>query len=357
MKKFSILFSLMAIVLGMTSCAQEDEPKYHAPTPGSFTINTPALQDQLLETGNDLTNQTTFDIFCGSQPDYGFAAAGLQYSALVSLDPNVPDVDKNVEGQTPVTVAIPSMSGSTGKMSFSTYYLGAALCQLLGITDAAEFADNAVVKDPVKLYFRGVCEISGMDDSRILSSNVVSYNRVFCPEFTELKAAWIYVTGNVATMDGEMMAGGDGFLAPSVGNIDEYMKFAIYEQEIGSKIYIGTFQLFPKSDAPDTGNPDDASQFRFFTELKGWVVDASVGSNEADFYCMPLTSQLADGAVYSGDAVWQGLGNWGVHVTELTPITVVVNIKDTSAIKVWYKEGVWDVQMAGDAPSFIAPAN
>lgn len=352
----------MAIVLGMTSCSQEDEPKYHAPTPGSFTINAPALENQFLETGTDLTNQTTFDIFCGSQPDYGFAAAGLNYSALVSLDPNVPDVDANVPDQTPKTVLIPSMSGSTGKMTFSTYYLGAAICQLLGITSADEFAQNADVADPVKVYFRGVCEIDGMENSRILSSNVVSYNKVFVPEFTELKAAWIYVSGNIATLDGFEMNGGAGFLAPSVGNLDEYMKFAIYEQEIGSKIYIGSFQLIPKQDNPDpanpdTGNIDEVSSFRFFTQLLGWTADASIGSHKDDFYKMDLNQQLADGHIYSGDAVWQGLGNWGIHVGTPTPITVVVDAAKTEAIKVWYKLGVWDVQMTGGEPTFLAPAN
>lgn len=352
----------MAIVLGMTSCSQEDEPKYHAPTPGSFTINAPALQDQYLETGTDLTNQTTFNIFCGSQPDYGFAAAGLNYSALVSLDPNVPDVDANVPDQTPKSVLIPSMSGSTGEMTFSTYYLGAAVCQLLGIESADEFAQNADVAEPLKIYFRGVCEISGMDNSRILSSNTVSYNKVFVPEFTELKPAWIYVTGNVATLDGFEMKGGEGFQTPSAANLEEYMKFAIYEQEIGSKIYIGSFQLMPnKSNAdpanPDTSNSDAASVFRFFTQLLGWTKDASIGSNENDFYCMPITDQLADDATFKGDGVWQGLGNWGVHVGVLTPITVVVDAAKTDAIKVWYKEGVWDVQMTGGEPTFLAPAN
>ena len=362
MKKISILFSLMAIVLGMTSCSQEDEPKYHAPTPGSFTINAPALANQYLETGTDLTNQTTFDIFCGSQPDYGFAAAGLNYSALVSLDPNVPDVDANVEGQTPKSVLIPSMSGSTAKMTFSTYYLGAAVCQLLGIADADAFAQNADVAAPVKVYFRGVCELGAMDDSRILSSNVVSYNRVFVPEFTELKPAWIYVCGDIATLDGFEMKGGEGFQTPSAANLEEYMKFAIYEQEIGSKVYIGSFQLMPKKKNPDPANPnvgvvDEASQFRFFTQLLGWSKDVSIGSNENDFYCMPINDQLANGGIFKGDGVWQGLGNWGLHVGVLTPITVVVNAADTSKIKVWYKEGIWDVQMTGGEPTFLAPAN
>ena len=97
----------------------------------------------------------------------------------------------------------------------------------------------------------------------------------------------------------------------------------------------------------NAGNPDACAQFRFFTELLGWVADASLGSNEADFFCLNITDKWEAG--FSGDIITPGLGNWGVFVTEATPVTIVV---DQVNLKVYVKEGVHEVTFVGRDPEF-----
>ncbi|MDE6297909.1 MAG: hypothetical protein K2L89_08685, partial [Muribaculaceae bacterium] len=86
MKKISVILAMAAMVLGFSSCKQEDEPVYHAPT--TFTVNEPALQNQAFRTKTDMTDKETFNLYC-SQPDYGYSAI-CNYSALVSLNPDAP---------------------------------------------------------------------------------------------------------------------------------------------------------------------------------------------------------------------------------------------------------------------------
>ena len=121
---------------------------------------------------------------------------------------------------------------------------------------------------------------------------------------------------------------------------------------IGEKLYVGVFNVTPKEDAAnpatsDPGNVDQCAQFRFFTELLGWTADASLGSNEADFYCLPITDKWQAG--FSGDIVNQGLGNWGVFVTEPQPLTIVV---DQVNNKIFVKEGSNTVTFVGREPEF-----
>lgn len=333
MKKISILIPLAAMILGFSSCKQEDEPQFHVPT--TFTVNTPALQNVEFETATDMTDPSTFNLFC-SQPDYGYAAI-CNYSALVSLKEDCPEEE---------AIEIQSTNPTSASMSIKTYELGVAACKLAGAIDEDTFASSDLAKGSVPLYFRAVCSIPGIENSRIVSDNVVSYNKVKVL-FTVKSPAWIYICGNVANVDrtNEM-----SFLAPSSANEDEYKKdFALYEpaELIGEKVYVGQFYIVPKSDSPDVTNVDDTSQFRFFTALGGWSTEYSLGSNEADFFSLPISDKIEAG--YTGDIVYQGLGNWGIWISDYTPVTIVV---DETALKVYIKEGFHNVSFVGHNPSF-----
>ncbi len=330
--------AMVAVVLGLFSCKQEDNPKYKAPT--SFTINTPALQDQAFRTSTEMTDAATFNLFC-NQPDYGYSAI-CNYSALVSLDPDAPIADwKSLENVNPTSAA----------MAIKTFELGVAINQLLGVENLADFEANGYYNREFTAYFKAVCEIPGIEGSRIVSSNTVSLNKVMI-NYAEKLPAWIYICGDVKNPDTGVS---NGFTAPSPANLDLYKaNFALYEPDdmIGEKLYVGVFDLTPKADAlnpeiSDPSNPDQCAQFRFFTELLGWTTEASLGSNEADFYCLPITDKYA--TTYSGDIVPQGLGNWGVFVTVDTPVTIVV---DQVNNKVFVREGAHDVTFVGRDPEF-----
>lgn len=351
MKKISIILAMCAVALGFSSCKQEDEPKFHTPT--SFTIATPALQNIEFATATDLTDAATFNLFC-SQPDYGYSAI-CNYSAIVSLDPECP-VEKVVDETTgavtvkPVegkSIALENVNPTSAAMSIKTFELGVALLNLGGIVnDPDAYATSQFAAGPVKCYFRALCSINGIDNSAIASNNVVSYNAVKV-QYAEKKAAWIYIVGDVQNPETGVV---DGFKGPSMANYDHYYNnFRLEEPQemIGQKIYVGKFNLNPKSDDPDLSNVDATSQFRFFTELLGWTATASLGSAEADFYVLPIADKFDAG--YSGDVVAQGLGNWGVWVSELTPMTVVV---DQVQLKIHVKEGFHDVTFVGRDPQF-----
>lgn len=332
---------MAAMVLGFSSCKQEDEPVYHAPT--TFTVNEPALQNQVFRTKTDMTDKETFDLYC-SQPDYGYSAI-CEYSALVSLNPDAPIEEWK---------ALPNENSSSAKMAIKTYELGVAINQLLNVENAADFDARNLYDQEFKCYFKAVCQIPGIEDSKIISSNTVTYNKVMI-NYAEKLPGWIFIVGDVSNIEtGEACSNGKDWVTPSAGNYDAYKaNWVLYEPNdmIGEKLYVGSFNLVPKTgveaDKFNEGNPDACAQFRFFTELKGWD-DASVmyGSNEADFYCMPITDKWVAG--FSGDMV-NGKGNWGIFVEEPKPVTIVVDIP---GMKVWVKEGVHEVSFVGRDPEF-----
>lgn len=352
MKKISIILGLAAVALGMTSCKQEEDPKYHQPT--DFIISTPALQNVTFETSSDMTDAATFNLFC-TQPDYGYSAI-CKYNAVVSLDPACP-VERIVDEETGAvtikavdgkSVILENTTPTSAAMSIKTYDLGIALLNLDGIFNDRDMYDSSqFAAGPVKAYFRAICSIDGINDSAIASTNVVSYNAVKVG-YAEKKAGWIYICGNVGNPDTGAV---DGFKGPSVANYDWYYdNFRLEEpfEMIGQKIYVGQFNLEPKSDAPDMSDVNATSQFRFFTELLGWVNTASYGSAEADFYVLPIDyAKFQSG--YDGDIVAQGLGNWGTWISQSTPMTIVF---DLVQLKIYIKEGFHEVSFVGRDPEF-----
>lgn len=332
MKKLSIILALAAVVLGFSSCKQEDNPQYHTPT--TFTVSTPAMQDVEFETAQEMTDAATFNLFC-TQPDYGYSAI-CKYSALVSLDPNAPEEK---------WVALENQNPASAAMSIKTFDLGIALIKLSEIYSQEEFEAATLSQKPVKAYFRAVCEIEGIEGSRIVSQNAVSYNAVRV-RYAEKKAAWIYICGDVRNRETLVE---DSFKGPNAANYDHYKNnFALYEptEKIGEKLFVGVFDLIPKND-PTASEADQCSQFRFFTELLGWVADASLGSNEADFYCLIVHDKWQAG--FTGDIIPQGLGNWGAKVDTYSPVTIVVDTKNN---KIYIKEGAHNVTFTGRTPSF-----
>lgn len=324
---------MAAVALGFSSCKQEDEPAYHNPT--TFTISTPALQDVAFRTQPEMTDPQTFNLFC-TQPDYGFSAV-CDYSALVSLDPECPEE---------TAIALENTTPKSAAMTIKTFELGAAVNKLLGVTSQEQFDAEGIGQNAYKVYFRAVCEIPSIEGSRIVSSNVVSLNAVYLT-YAEKKPAWIYICGDVQNEDGSLK---NGFLAPAASNLQAYMdNWSLFEPEdqIGQKLYVGTFWLTPKNENPDPANPDDCSQFRFFTDLLGWTAEASLGSNEADFYCLNITDKAAGG--FTGDIVAQGLGNWGIATGTPIPVTIVV---DQTGNKIYVREGKLNVTFTGRTPSF-----
>lgn len=327
---------MVAMVLGFSSCKQEDEPVYHAPDASTFQVNRSPFEDQEFRTNTEMTDKETVNVYC-SQPDYGYSAI-CNYSALVSLNPDAP-LEEWIE--------VPNETPTSAQMSIKTYEIGVAVNLLLNVENQEDFDNRGLYDDQFKVYIKAVCEIPNIEGSRVVSSNTMSFNKVYI-QYAEKLPAWIYICGDIENIETGKV---NGFTAPSMANFDDYKaNWALYEPEdmIGQKLFVGTFNLVPKESATAGGTgPDDCAQFRFFTELLGWVPDASLGSNEADFYSLPITDKWEKG--YTGDIVEKGLGNWGVLVTEKKPITIVVDVLN---LKMYCKEGAHEVTFVGRDPEF-----
>lgn len=351
MKKFNILLAAGLLLVGVSSCQQEDEPKVKLPTEKTeFTVYTPPLQNQAFETSDQPNSNSTINIFC-SQPDYGFSAI-CNYSVICSLDPECPDIDPDLQpDQTPKSVAIPSVDGSQAAMSILTYKVGVAMNKMCGILNEEledKYPGSILDKGPVEVFFRAVCEIPGVEGTRVISKNVVSYKAIKAPLTVEVPG-WIYICGDVANLEtGEA----NGFTAPSEGNLEKYMtNWILLEPKtmVGSGLYVGVFGLLPKEDKG--AGVDDTSNFRFFTELLGWTKDASLGSNEADFFKVDITPQAESESGFSGEMVYQGLGNWGIFnfTGSNQPVTIVV---DVPKLRVFIKMGNYNVEFEGREPIY-----
>lgn len=347
MNKIMITAALAVMVAGLSSCSQNEDPKYHAPAEGSFTVNTPGLQNQYLLTNDDMTSSATFNLFC-SQPDYGYAAI-CNYAAYVSLDPEVPTDSASLAAGK--SILLENQNPTSAAMAFKTYALAIAANKMAGISEPEHYAGSAFDQGPVKLYFRAVCNVPNVEGSRVVSSNVVSYNNVKVV-YAVLKPGWLYIVGDIMTMDGSVsLASGDTWVTPNSANEPVLRKAALMEPNdlAGEKIYVGHYKLIPKMQPGDSPTVDNASTFRFFTELKGWdELSTQLGSHKDNFYVLPLTDLVSDNKTYEGE-MFNGQGNWGISTSEQMPITIVV---DVPGMLIYIVEGDHEVTFTGRVPNF-----
>ncbi len=247
MKKLSIFLASLAVLVGFTSCEDKKEPTYQAPT--SFELNTPELQDQYYQ----LTEGNTFEIVCKSQPNYGYSAV-CYYNAEVSLSESFAECS-----------TLKNANATSSRMTFKDEDLALAICSLMGLTSDDE---GYLFTSPVKVYFRGVAYLDGVDGSEITSSNVVCLNQVM-PYFAVPSPGYIWLVGKP-----------EGWAGPGAANLTHYEPWRLFENddEIGSGVYHGTFQI--------GSGADGEAMFRFYTSMTDWDTDSygtQVDDNPIDF--------------------------------------------------------------------------
>lgn len=278
MKKLSIFFASMVAVLGFSSCEEDTDPVYHAPT--TFELNTPALQNQYIE----LTPDGTFELTAKAQPDYGYSAV-TNYGCILSLTPDFAE-----------TRELAATAPTQSRMTFKSSDLAVAICELKGI----ESEEDYVEEDPIVVYFKGIAQIAGIENSRIVSSNYVSLNKVKY-YFAVPVPGYIYLVGSP-----------EGWAGPTEGNAEHYEAWRLYEADdaIGSQIYTGVFSM------------PAAPMFRFYTALTGWDAD-SYGSQEAD---SAIDVEIQDGVFES--PIVKGKGSFNFPNFAGGEMTIVVNMKE-----------------------------
>lgn len=360
---------------GLASCVDTEKPVFQTPT--TFTVNTPAMQNQLLETNGDQDSKAAFMLYC-SQPDYGFATK-CAYNAQVSLTGEFNDavLDENGDVTVPATyVSIPNQEASNAAMRFKCYDLAVAMCKLIGIADAEDtekawndyIAAGGATQMPV--HFRATCEIPGVKGSFIASSNSVTYNKVTLsyaiptPGFIFIvgdQSCWVVPNDPASGLEDPVTGEkGAAFATPAEMNKDFYEHYKLIEPEIAGKLYAGTF-FMPETELVHAGADGNNynTQWRYFTELVGWdKTDYEVASNVANFYVEPITDKFSDkmnnGSLFKGTGVY-GDGNWGVLLDKTTPMTHVVSLEVADKPQIWVKVGEWDVTVGLDEKGLREP--
>lgn len=258
MKKISAILVTLSAMLAFTSCEDEKKPVYQQASSDSFEVYQPALADQYYE----LTEKGSFEIVCKSAPNYGAPIGPTRYGAVVSL---TPDFTNTIE----ITA-----ENNASKVMLKDDDLAQAICKLMGLTknDA-----GYVFTAPMKVYFKAVCSIEAIANSRVESKNYCTLNKVM-PYFAIPTPGFIYLVGAP-----------EGWAGPNPSNADHYAEWRLFEKddEIGSKVYYGAFEV-----------PQGSAMFRFYTTLTNWDTD-SYGSQADD---NPIDCELTDGA-YTGPLV------------------------------------------------------
>ena len=232
----------IALSLGLASCSDVTDPVLQKPDPAKFTIYNPPLQDQYFE----LNPNGTFELTLNGQPDYGFSAI-TQYRAEVCMSP---DFVQNEDGSTNYRVLTPTGTGTLSRMTLKMEDLAIAMNEMAGVTSKDDYVDRGIEK----VYIRGVAFISGVDDSYVTTSNVVSLNKVQAYYCLRLPA-YLYCIGNYLT----------DWIGPVADNEVALIPYRVSEDAdaIGSNVFHATI---------DFGT--NAPIFRFYTHLDGWDAPA-----------------------------------------------------------------------------------
>lgn len=301
---------MAAVALGFSSCEQDRDPVLQKPT--TFVLNSPEMADQYI----NLTPGEVLELSC-TQPDYGYSAVA-QYSAEMSLTEDFAD-----------SRALESKNATQARLQLDQAAIAVALCELNGFDSEDNYQDLG----PQKVYFRAVCELSGVADTRIVS-NVVAYNHIK-GYFAIPTPGFIYLVGAP-----------EGWAGPTESNADHYAGWRLYEPSsaIGSKVYSGVFDI-----------PAGSAMFRFYTALTGWDAD-SYGSQADD---NPIDYEIVDGS-FSGTIV-KGKGAFNFPDWAGGEMTITVDMSDPGNMILTIQEGSHSVTVSNyiylvGAPSgWIAP--
>lgn len=315
MKKISIFLAMVATVLGFSSCSEDRDPVYQAPT--TFVLNKPAMQDQYIE----LTQGQTLELVC-SQPDYGYSAV-TQYSAQMSLTEDFAKV-----------YDLESVDKTVARMMVKQDDVNNGIVELGGFESEDDFNAYYAANPWQKVYFRAIARLDGVEGSEIVS-NVVAYNYLK-PNYSVPQAGYIYLVGAP-----------EGWAGPTESKAAHYADWRLFEpvDAIGSKVYTGVFDI-----------PAGSAMFRFYTALTGWDAD-SYGSQEED---NPIEfPDFASGSFTN--ALVKGKGAFSFPNWVGGKMTVTVDMSDPNNMTVTCTEGEVSVvvtkyiYLVGSISGWMAP--
>lgn len=279
MKKiFSYAFIALSAIVALASCSKDLDSNPTPQTPTKFVLNNPTAQKQYIQ----LTEKTSI-LLSWSQPDYGFPV-NATYSIQVGI----------VDGNQVKWNTMTTEDGKTVPVYLSTTYTtckaeipGAEIAEAICAVDAFPDKDSYVDMGYRKIAFRVLSSIRNATNHDVEGVSILS-NEVYMDNLAAYNAVksedYMYIIGDCG-----------GWTGPEAGNAEALKAWRIFEDKVGSKIYVGEFEIAAGK-----------FQFRFYSALTGWDGGASVGSQADD---SPIGITFTDG-VYSGAVVAPGKGSW-----------------------------------------------
>lgn len=312
MNKITILPALAAVcALSLTSCKDDTQPRLQDPTPGTFKVYEPAMNNYVYY----LDPESTIDLVT-SQPNYGLGLV-TQYEVQVALTDEFKDAvleegvdtDGNpvVTEKTPATYQVLPTVGHQAQIKINGNEMAIAICSMLGIKDENDLnlwtpAISGVreVYVRVRAFIPDPKEKNGEAAGSSILSNVVKLNQVQ-PYLAINVPAKIYLIGSPQGWD----------VAKGTMPIDEA------EAGIGSDIYSGVYQI------------ENGALFRFYKELGDWGNDGalpSIGSGPEDNTKVVAQMDVEDNpGLFEGDCT-PGKGSWEIAGWDGSWLKLTVNL-------------------------------
>ena len=277
MKKIikSTLLLLCSVCL-FTACSDDNDANPVIQKPTGFVLNTPALSEQYIQLAAGNKVNLTW-----SQPNYGFNTVA-NYKVQVGVCENGTIKWNTEEDGSPKYL---ESTYTTCNVNISGEEIAQAICKIDGVTSEDDYVDKGFREIAMRVY--ASIEKNGADEvaNTGIVSNTVTFKHMAAYYAIKGKA-YIYIVGNCT----------GPWTEPSENNAEFYAAWRVYETEIGSNLFEGTFDM-----------PSGDLQFRFYTKLTGWDND-SMGPQVDD---AGVDSEFTDG-VFSGEFD-KGKGTWLFH--------------------------------------------
>lgn len=234
---------VLGVFAMLTSCSTDNDSNPTIKSPTKFSINESPVADQYIQLAQDNNVNLTW-----SQPDYGYNAfATYQIQVGLVKDGQVTWYEKDGQPKylaTTYTVCNANISGEE---------ISEVLCAI----DGFKYAEDYVSQGYREVAFRVYSSINTSMKAEVAGTGILSDNYVTFRHMAAYNAikspGYIYLVGNCTDWQ-----------TPNAGNTEHYSAWRLFEKddEIGSKVYYGTFEL------------PAGAQFRFYRALTGWDQDS-----------------------------------------------------------------------------------
>lgn len=312
MKKIYLFASLAIAAAALTSCEADKEPIYHAPTPATFVLNTPALANQtyILQTGGEIEITT-------SQPDYSVATP-TNYTIDVTLADEFIETTEETEAN---YITLTPKEPTQARMIFEAKTINQSILDMMGIKTYNDYPEEGI--DPVKLNIRAHAWITGVESSLCTSNTITLSSVQLYNPYTE-GGRVIYWVGDVS-----------GWVVGESDAAEQYANWVLTETEKGSNIYVGAFKI-----------PAGSKNFRFYTQLGDWdkgSLGSSLDGNEK-VAINPTELGVKLNVIPGGQGNWCTEASWDGGYMTFTVDLSEYDINDIANSKVTIRaqKGNWD---------------